>query len=382
MSGSLEGVRILELARFQAGPRCGMVLSDLGAEVIKIEPPGGENTRGISPLVRGQSLYFAAYNRGKKSLCLDMRSARGKQIFADLVTRADVVLENFRPGVIEEMGFGYEALRALNPGIILTSISAYGQHGARRGKPGFDPLGQAMSGLMWLTGKALGQPVGTASSIVDRVTALHAAIGTLAALRHRDRTGEGQVVDVCLMDSGLTLVEIPLSYNLNTGEEGGEDGRPPIPCKDGYIVVSAQPRRWKALMSHILGEPVEGDPGAEVLMGRSDARMQVLRDWCAGRAVDEVCATLEGMDISAAPVKTIPEAARDPHIAEREMMVRSPDPLAGELYLAGTAIKLSKTPGRVAPVPAPGQHTDALLAELLGYDGERLQDLRRDGVIA
>jgi formyl-CoA transferase len=221
MTGALDGIRVLELARFQAGPRGGMLLSDLGAEVIKIEPPGGEETRRHHPMVRGQSVYFAVYNRGKKSICLDLRSARGKEVFAALVPRADIVLENFRPGVMAAMGFDYQRLRALHSGIILVSVSGFGQYGPYRDRPAFDSLGQALGGLMALTGQPEGHPVGTASSVVDRYTALHATIGALAALRHRERTGEGQLVDVCLLDSALTMVEIPTSYYLATGAEGG-----------------------------------------------------------------------------------------------------------------------------------------------------------------
>ena len=239
MVGSLEGVRVLELARYQAGPRGGMILSDLGAEVIKIEKLGGEETRRSEPLVRGQSVYFSVYNRGKKSLCLDMRTARGKEVFAALVPTADVVLENFRPGTMAQMGFGYDQLRALKPDIILTSVSGFGQYGPYRERPAFDPLGQAMSGLMSLTGAPVGTPLGAATSLVDRYTSLHATIGTLAALHHRDRTGEGQLVDCCLMDSALTMVEIPTSYYLATGEEGGEAGRPPFKAKGGHVVISA-----------------------------------------------------------------------------------------------------------------------------------------------
>src|SRR5712691_11609628 len=193
MPGCLDGIRVLELARFQAGPRGGMLLSDLGAEVIKIEPPGGEETRKHPPLVRGQSVYFSVYNRGKKSVCLDLRHAQGREVFAALVPKADIVLENFRPGVMAAMGFAYERLRELNPGVILVSVSGFGQDGPYRDRPAFDSLGPA-------------------SSVVDRYTALHATIGALAALRHRDRTGEGQVVDVCLLDAALTMVEIPTSY--------------------------------------------------------------------------------------------------------------------------------------------------------------------------
>src|ERR1700746_3311264 len=224
MVGSLEGVRVLELARYQAGPRGGMILSDLGAEVIKIEKLGGEETRRSEALGRGQSGYFSVYNRGKKSLCLDMRTPRGKEVFAALVPTADVVLENFRPGTMAQMGFDYDQLRALKPDIILTSVSGFGQYGPYCERPAFDPLGP---------------PLGAATSLVDRYTSLHATIGTLAALHHRDRTGEGQLVDCCLMDSALTMVEIPTSYYLATGEEGGEGGTPPFKAKDGHVVISA-----------------------------------------------------------------------------------------------------------------------------------------------
>src|SRR5260370_3974220 len=239
MAGSLDGIRVLELARYQAGPRGGMILRDLGDEVIKIEKLGGEETRKSEPVVRGQSVYFAVYNRGKKSLCLDMRTERGKEIFAELVPTADIVLQNFRPGVMERMGFGYDQLRALKPDIILTSVSGFGQYGPYRDRPAFDPLGQAMSGLMSLTGAPVGTPLGAATSLVDRYTSLHATIGTLASLRHRDQTGEGHVVDCCLLDSGFTMVEIPLSYYLATGQEGGEGGRPPSKPNDAHAVIPA-----------------------------------------------------------------------------------------------------------------------------------------------
>jgi crotonobetainyl-CoA:carnitine CoA-transferase CaiB-like acyl-CoA transferase len=197
MKLSLDGVRVLELARFQAGPRGGMMMSDLGAEVIKIEGLGGAETRKTPPIVRGQSVYFAVYNRGKKSVCLDTRRDEGKAVLRDLVAKSDIVLENFRPGTMDAMGFGYEALKAIKRDIILVSVSGFGQYGPYRDRPAFDPLGQAMSGLMSLTGRPVGQPIGTAFSLVDRTTALHATIGALAALRHRDRTGEGQLVDCC-----------------------------------------------------------------------------------------------------------------------------------------------------------------------------------------
>jgi CoA:oxalate CoA-transferase len=382
MSQTLDGVRVLELARFQAGPRGGMILSDLGAEVIKIEPPGGEETRRHQPVVRGQSVYFTVYNRGKKSVCLDLRSAQGKEIFAALVRKSDIVLENFRPGVMRAMGFDYERLRALNAGIILVSVSGFGQYGPYTDRPAFDPLGQAMSGLMSLTGQPVGQPLGTASSVVDRYTALHATIGALAALRHRERTGQGQVVDVCLLDSAFTMVEIPTSYYLATGAEGGEGGRPPYRAKDGWVVVSAAGRDMAARLMRL----VQGD-GAEVdatpLPGSSaaDHRRARVEEWCGEHTVEEICTTLMDAGVPVAPVRTIPEVAKDPHLWEREMLVKMDDPVAGEMYVPGVTIKLSKTPGRLGPVPTPGQHTDDILRDVLGYNGPTIAALRQQGVV-
>jgi CoA:oxalate CoA-transferase len=382
MTGSLDGVRVLELARYQAGPRGGMILCDLGAEVIKIEKLGGEETRKSEPLVKGQSVYFSVYNRGKKSLCLDMRTPRGKEIFGALVPTADIVLQNFRPGIMEKMGFGYEELCRLKRDIILVSVSGFGQYGPYRDRPAFDPLGQAMSGLMSLTGKPVGQPLGAATSLVDRYTSLHATIGALAALHHRDRTGEGQVVDCCLLDSGFTMVEIPLSYYLATGEEGGEGGRPPYKAKDGHVVISASGREMASrLMKIVSGDANASAEGFTSRVKEGDARREAVKRWCAEHTVDDIVSALLAAEIPVAPVKTIPQAAQDPHLWEREMLVKMPDALAGEMYLPGATIKMSKTPGRVAPVPTPGQHTDEVLSDLLGYDAATLADLRAANII-
>ena len=376
---------MLELARYQAGPRGGMILSDLGAEVIKIERMGGEETRKHPPMVRGQSVYFTVYNRGKKSICLDLRNPRGKEIFAELVKHADIVLENFRPGTMHAMGFDYEHLRALNSGIILVSVSGFGQYGPYTERPAFDPLGQAMSGLMTLTGQPVGQPLGTASSVVDRYTALHATIGALAALRHRERTGEGQVVDVCLLDSALTMVEIPTSYYLATGEEGGEGGRPPYRAKDGWVVISAGGREMAGRLMQLVSGGTSGKADAEPLtggQGGGDGRRKALEAWCAERTVDSICTALMQAGVPVAPVRTIPEVAKDPHLWEREMLVKMDDPIAGEMYVPGVTVKMSRTPGHAGPVPMPGQHTDEVLGSLLGYDKPMLNQLRQGGVIA
>jgi crotonobetainyl-CoA:carnitine CoA-transferase CaiB-like acyl-CoA transferase len=325
-------------------------------------------------MVRGQSVYFSVYNRGKKSVCIDLRRPEGKEVFGALVTKSDIVLENFRPGVMKAMGFEYERLRALNPSIILVSVSGFGQYGPYRDRPAFDSLGQAMGGLMALTGQQEGHPIGTATSLVDRYTSLHATIGALAALRHRERTGEGQLVDVCLLDSALTMVEIPTSYYLATGEEGGEGGRPPYRARDGWVVIAAAGREMAATLMKMVGGPADDTP----LAGSAPAadRRAKIEAWCAQRTTDEICAALHEAGIPCAPVRTIPEVAKDPHLWEREMLVKMKDPIAGEMYVPGATIKLSRTPARVGMVPTPGQHTNEVLSEILGYDAAKLSALR------
>jgi formyl-CoA transferase len=378
--GPLAGIRILEVGTMLAGPYATMMLADLGAEVIKIERLGGEETRKNPPVVRGQSIYFTVYNRGKKSICLDMRTPEGKQIFTDLVKQSDIVLENFRPGTMAAMGFAYDQLKAINTKIILVSVSGFGQYGPYTDRPAFDPLGQAMSGLMSLTGQPVGQPLGVASSIVDRYTALHATIGALAALRHRDRTGEGQMVDVCLLDSALTMVEIPAAYYLQTGEEGGEGGRPPYKTKDGHVVISATSRDMATrLMTLVSGKAGDVTP---INSSTAGDRRQALEEWCASRATDDIVTALLKEGVPVAPVKTIPQVVKDPHMWAREMMVKMDDPVAGEIYAPGVTIKMSATPGQVGPVPTPGQHTDELLGRLLSFDAARLAELRQAKVIA
>src|SRR5258708_16202757 len=322
-----------------------MILSDLGAEVIKVEKIGGEETRRSEPVVRGQSVYFSVYNRGKKSLCLDMRTERGKEVFAALVPTADVVLQNFRPGVMDKMGFGYERLCQLKPDIILVSVSGFGQYGPYRERPAFDPLGQAMTGLMSLTGAPVGRPLGAATSLVDRYTSLHATIGTLAALRHRDRTGEGQVVDCCLLDSGFTMVEIPLSYYLATGQEGGQAGRPPYKANDGYVAISASGRAMASRLIQIAtGDANAKAEGYTSRVGQDHPRKVAVAKWCEQNTVDHIVSTLVAAEIPAAPVKTIPQAAEDPHLWEREMLVKMPDAVAGEMYLPGATLKCRRRP--------------------------------------
>jgi crotonobetainyl-CoA:carnitine CoA-transferase CaiB-like acyl-CoA transferase len=392
--GCLDGIRVIELARFQAGPRAGMILSDLGAEVIKIEKPapaGLAENRAAPPTYNGQSIYFTVYNRGKKSVCLDLRTEEGMAALRELIAGADFVLENYRPGTMAKMGLGFEDLRKIKEDIILLSVSGFGQYGPYRENAAFDSLGQAMSGLMMLTGQAEGRPIPIAASIIDRVTALHGTIGALAALRHRDRTGQGQVVDVCLMDAALTLVEVPTSYYLSTGEDGGETPRPVYKAKDGWVVIAANARTVARLMEAV---GIEGErpaslglhaapSSADIKASKQERNPvgQALIDWCAERSVEEIVAVFAAHDVPCGPVRTTAQVVKDPHLWEREMLVKLPDPIAGEIYAPGLSIKFSETPGRLGPVPTLGQHTDEILGGVLGYDAERIAALRAAAVI-
>ncbi|MGD9941926.1 MAG: CaiB/BaiF CoA transferase family protein [Burkholderiaceae bacterium] len=386
MQCCLNGVRVLELARHQAGPRAGMILSDLGAEVIKVEKPGGEETRRSGPFVGGQSVYFSTYNRGKKSLCLNLRREEGKAVFFDLLKSTDIVIENFKPGTLESMGLGYEELVKTRPDIILARVSGFGQRGPYSGRPGFDPIGQAMSGLMSLNGLGAsdGKPIGTAFSVVDRMTALHVAIGMLAALRHRDETGTGQVIDVCLMDIALTMTEIPTAYFLATGEQGGESGRPPYEAKDGWVVIAAGSN--ERLVKHVA--ETAGLDLRTANLDRNDNggsffafRIPELAQWCRKHTVAEICEHFLKLGVPAAPVLTIPEVAKDAHLWEREMLVAVNDRADGEMYVPGLSIKFSRTPGKIGPVPEAGQHSEELLRDLLGYDAMKIAALKASAIV-
>ena len=390
MKGCLAGIRVLELARYQAGPRAGMLMSDMGAEVIKVEKVGGEDTREQGPFVNGTSVYFTVYNRGKKSITLNMRSEKGKDIFKELVKDADVVLENFRPGVMAKMGFDYESLKEIKPDIILTSVSGFGQYGPYRDRPAFDPLGQAMSGLMSVTGIPEGHPVLTGSSIIDRVTSLHACIGTLGALIHRNATGQGQIVEVSLLDSGITLTEIPISHYLGTGADPDEYFRSifqtDYQAKDGRVVIMATSNQlWSRLFTAIGRSDLAEDPaylGFSVSQEVHDERLSLLKQWVASQTVEEATRILVKADVPVGPVNTIAQAADDPHLREREMMVEVPNQDgSGPIMAPGLTIKFSETKGSVGKVPAPGEHNKEILGSILGRSDAELEKLKREGVI-
>ena len=392
---ALEGIRVLDLGRYQAGPRAGLVMARLGAEVIKVEPPGGEESRGAGGggnTVRGQNPYWVQYNSGKKSVAIDLRQEAGKKVLRDLVKVSDVFIQNFRPGTIEQMGFGYENLRGLNKRIVMLNVSAYGQYGPYRDRVGFDQIGQAISGLMWLTGYPENPPTITTMPLIDRITALHGTIGVLAALRERELSGEGQAIDVSLADTGFSLTEIPIVHYLGSGVIPRREGSRiagslsnVYRTKDGwaYIIVASD-NIWERLCN-ILGKPEWlNDPrfASRALRGRSAPVVEAeLEKFFATRTMEDAVNTLSDAGIPCSPVNDVPQASRSPQIWERELLVEVPDPVAGTIHTSGRFIKLSRSKDVVGSAPLPGEHTDEVLKDILKYTPGQIQRLREQKAV-
>ena len=386
----LEGLRVLDLGRYQAGPRCALMFARMGAEVIKIEALDGDESRDTGPIVRGQSAYWAQYNSGKKSLAINLRTEEGKDVLRDLVKVSDFLVQNFRPGTIEIMGFGYDALKELNPKIIMINVSAYGQYGPYRDQVGFDPIGQAMGGLMSLTGFPGDPPIRTFFPLIDRITALHATIGALAALREREISGVGQALDVCLADTGFTTNEIPISAYLGSGYEQEREGNGSglggtYRTSDGWIVIAARNEAMWPRMCEALGKPEwREDPRfktREVREDQTEALEAELSEWFAPRTTKEAADTLSSHSVPCSPVNTVKQAASDPHVTEREIMMEVPDPVAGTMWVTGKMIKFSRTPMVVGSTPLVGEHTTEVLRDILGYDEARVRELHEAEIV-
>ena len=387
---ALEGIRVIDLGRYQAGPRIGLVLARLGAEVIKVEAPGGDESRSMGPRVRGQSAYWVQYNSGKKSLGLNLRSDKGKDVLRRLIQVSDMVIQNFRPGTIAAMGFGYEALQQLNRGIIMVNVSAYGQYGPYKDRIGFDPIGQAISGMMSLTGFPGNPPTRTYNPVIDRITALHGTIGALAALRERELSGEGQCIDVCLADTGFSMTEIQCAAYLGAGTipertGNGQGLTNTYETSDGWVLIAAMSDNiWPRLCEAIDAPDWQNDPRFKSVADRGKEWKVIedrLRPWFAARRTTDAVAAFSKRGIPINPVHDIPAAAQEPQLHERELLVEVPDPLAGHIHVSGKQIKLSRSDIVVGSAPVPGQHTEDLLTSLLHYSAEEVQALEAEGIV-
>ncbi len=367
----LDDVRVVELAQYQALPRGGLLLRDFGAEVIKVEPLVGAPLRHSGPFVHGVGVQFAAHNRDKKSVTLDLRSDEGKAALDDLLRCSDVLLENFRPGVLEDMGYTAEVLRRLNPTLIVCRVSGFGQQGPHRDWGSYDPIGQAMSGLAHQTGREFGHPVLAQAPVVDRLTAIHAAAGVLAALRHRDRTGRGQVIDLAMLDVGISLMEVPLTLAHFTGEDEYLRGGTFIECADGWVIAGPARRvMWQRLLEIMGFDDLARDSDFTAPMWtspQSSERLELFQLWSKDRSMAEVVGTLQENRVPCAPVYSIAEVLRDPQIEERGTMAEVPvDDEGRSMLVSSSPIKMSEESTAIQEVPRLGQHNAEVLTELLG----------------
>jgi crotonobetainyl-CoA:carnitine CoA-transferase CaiB-like acyl-CoA transferase len=393
---ALDDIFVVDLSRVLSGPICTMMLADMGAEVVKVEPPpfGDDSRQWGPPFVGGISTYFLSINRNKKSLGLNLKTEEGRRILWKLIERADVLIENFRPGVLEKLGFGYEKISAANPRTIYCSISGYGHTGPYRNRPGYDVIAQAESGVMDLTGEPDRPPVKLGASIADIVTGLYALQGILLSLLVRHRTGKGQFIDVSLLDSMVSTLTYQALIYLTTGRSPQRMGtRHPsiVPyesfqAKDGFLNIGVTNQKQWTNFCRILGFPeLATDPRFERMEDRLayyNELRPVIDRALAPMTRSEVIQRMTEAGIPVGPINTVGEILEDPQIHAREMVIQLTHPEYGPLRVLGIPIKLSDTPGSVDSAPPRfGEHNQHIL-ERLGYGYADIQRFRESGVIA
>ena len=395
MDSLLEGVRILDLTRVLAGPYASMVLADLGAEVIKVElPSSGDESRGFGPFQNGESAYFTSVNRGKKSVTIDLRQERGRDLALGLAETCDVLVENFRPGSMDRFGLGYETVHAKYPQLVYASISGFGQTGPYAQRPAYDVLIQAMGGLASITGEPNSPPVRVGSSIADLSAALFGAVGILAALQRASRTGEGQQIDISMLDCQVALLENALARYAVSGEVPQPLGsrHPAITpfqffaVSDGHIVLAAgNDGLWRKLCTALgLLDLIDDSRFADnALRTENHAALEpLLAEVLADKTVAEWCEVLVQAGVPSGPLCDVGEVFNDEQIAAREMIVEIDHPIAGRQAMPNSPLKFSQTPIQLQrPAPLLGQHTEEVLRDMLDLGTDEITGLRADGVI-
>ncbi|MGK6311029.1 CaiB/BaiF CoA transferase family protein [Variovorax sp. DT-64] len=392
---SLAGLRVLDLSRFIAGPYCAMMLGDMGAEVVKIEPPGeGEYARRAAPAVNGQSLYTFIVNRNKKSLAIDLRSPAGLQVLRELIARADVLVENFRPGTMEKMGLGWEAVHALNPRLIMARISGFGQDGPLATKQCFDGVAQAMSGLMDMTGQEDGPPTMIGSFMCDYTTGMYTALGILAALHARHASGEGQLVDVSLLESATSMLMTAIPQQKlfgTTMTRVGSRDRFVAPSNtfrtgDGryVLMVGGDDNMFPRVVRAMKQPALLDDPRFASMASRLEHRDAVegaVAAWMLSHQADEVVARLEAEGVPCAKVATIDEVVDNPQLRHRGAIADIP--FGGvNVPVQGVTIHLSGTPLAIErAMPAVGEHNAEVLQQWLGMPAEQVAALEAEGAL-
>jgi CoA:oxalate CoA-transferase len=399
----LDGIRVLAFEIQVAGPYCTMMLADQGANVIKVErPEGGDTARSGAPMVKNdkgesQSGYFLRFNRNKRSLTLDLKSERGRQLFGELAEKSDVVVENFRPGLLDEMGIGYKALAERNPRLIYACISGFGSMEGYLGqyskRPAYDIVAQAMGGLMNTCGQADGPPTWLGVALGDIVSGMNAAYAIMLALYQREKTGRGQYIDISMYDTIIGLAERSVTaYSLThqvleRGRERYMAPWGPFQCEDGYVgVIVATEGDWKKFCSAIDRPDLVGHDGAASGPDRAKNMSgwlgDIINGWFRSQTKAGASAKLLAVGLPVGPVQTAKEIFDDPHVAARRLMIDVPDPILGSVKLVGPVARMSGDPEPlVGPAPLLGQHSAEILGEVLGYTKEQVGELQGSGII-
>ncbi len=393
----LARVTILDLTWVLAGPFASMILCDLGAEVIKVErPPFGDVARTTGPHINNESGYFFSINRGKKSICLDLKQPAGKDLFLRLAEKTDVVMENFTPGTMDSLGLAYEALSARNPHLIYSATSGFGQTGPERLRPALDIVVQGMGGIMSITGEPGGPPVRPGISLGDIAAGLYTAIGILAALHERHDSGRGQMLDISMLDCQIAILENAFMRYFATGEAPKPIGtRHPLttpfqafPTRDGWIVLALSwgvENQWELLCATIGRADLIDDPRFDTPALRTehhDELEPVLNEALGRRTTEEWLREFDAIGLPCGPLQDIPHAAEHPQVKARDMLVEVKHPAGFSLKIPNLPLRLSRTPGGIqGPPPALGEHTDEVLASLLGLSRQEIADLRAAEVV-
>jgi crotonobetainyl-CoA:carnitine CoA-transferase CaiB-like acyl-CoA transferase len=392
--GPLDGVRVIDFSRWLAGPFATSILGDMGADVIKVERGSGDGTRNLDRLFApGLASYFLGLNRSKRSVLIDYRTKAGHEVVLQLVKTADVLVENFRPGVMDSLGLDFETLRGLNSRLVYCSISSFGSTGPIRDKAGMDLIVQAMGGVMGLTGEPDGLPMRAGAPIADFVGAFNAVIGISLALLHRERTGEGQLVSHALIDGQIAMLAnyIPGFFLTGKPDRPVGVGHPQLvpyqlfETSDGFLVIACLTEEFWQRLCVVLGmEGLRDDPRFITNADRVEHRDQlipIIERAVTTRTSAELSAALDAADVPCAPVHTLADLASHPQVAENEMFVELEQKTVGSYRVVGVPIKLSASPGRIRlPAPELGEHTEEVLAEI-GVDANRLEELRELGVV-
>jgi formyl-CoA transferase len=393
---ALDGIRVLDMTRVLAGPYCTLLLGDMGAEIIKIEVPGhGDDSRKYPPFIGEESAYFMNLNRNKKSLTLNLKTPEGKSVFLDLVKRSDVLIENFRPGTLDDLEVGYATLKAINPNLVYSSISGFGHYGPYKDFPGYDIIGQAMGGIMSVTGWPDSPPSRTGTAIADILAGLCACIGILSSLIAVRDGCAGQKVDIALVDSVVSAMETIIQIYLVEKRIPQRTGNryefiypyDTFKAKDGWVVIAVGNNKlWEVFCdaigrNHLLEDQKYKD-NYDRVKAHAEVK-QVVEEWAGNRTVREVVDYLTSKTIPCAPLYTVKDVVEDPHIADARRMIREIEhPVAGRMKIIGSPIHLSETPSEVySPAPLLGQHNAEILKGILNYSEDRIETLKRKKII-